>query len=283
MTDEKKIVAIDKVENPYFSSSQISNGLDTDFVGQNINYFDELISTNITAHELASSSSSEGDVVVADSQTGGKGRRGRFWFSPKGANIYTSVILKPSIPPEMAPQLTLMAAVALDETISTFLDGCNVNIKWPNDILVDGKKCAGILSEMKAEKGSVKYVIIGMGINVNFDPLSLPPDLSSIATSMSGITGHTISRVAIVQSLYRNLESWYKRYLAEGFPVVKKSWNSKSGMIGQHVRAASALGCKDGYEEGISLGINDEGALLLKKNEGEIIEIFAGDVMPVLS
>lgn len=276
-------VELGKEENLLFDASQISNGLDTDFIGHNINYFDELISTNVTAHELASEGSPEGTAIIADSQTGGKGRRGRSWFSPKGANIYTSVIFKPTISPEKAPQLTLMAAVALAETISISLEGCNVNIKWPNDILVDGKKCAGILSEMKSEKGHIKHVILGIGVNVNFDPLSLPSELSSIATSMAGISGHTISRVSIIQSLYRNLESWYKRYLKEGFSVVKKGWNSKSGMIGQHVRAASASGSEDAYEEGISLGINDNGALLLKKNEGDIIEIFAGDVMPIFS
>ena len=266
-------------------SEEILKGLDTSFIGSNLHLFDELVSTNITAHEMALSGVPEGTVIIADSQSEGRGRRGRPWFSPPGDNIYTSVILHPPLAPEKAPQLTLLAAVALADTISFFLSeagqtvsGLKAKIKWPNDILIGGKKCAGILTEMKADAGEVQYVVLGVGINVNLDPQQLPEEISAIATSLSSATGQDFRRGPIIQTLYRNMENCYKRYLSEGFPFIRERWNNLSAMNGQSVRAASPSNKNSAYEEGLALGINDRGALEMRQKDGRIIEISAGEI-----
>lgn len=264
---------------------EILEGLDTNFVGSNLHLFDELVSTNLTAHEMALSGVPEGTVVIADSQSEGRGRRGRPWFSPPGDNIYTSVILHPPVSPEKAPQLTLVAAVALAETIDLFLNEASqavsrlkAEIKWPNDILIGGKKCAGILAEMKADAGEVQYVVLGIGINVNLDSQDMPEEISAIATSLSIAAGLDFKRGRIIQTLYSNMENWYKRYLGKGFPSIRERWNNLSAVNGQYVQAASPSNKNDGYEEGVALGINDKGLLEMRKEDGRIIEISAGEI-----
>ncbi|MBE9503203.1 MAG: biotin--[acetyl-CoA-carboxylase] ligase [Proteobacteria bacterium] len=264
---------------------EILEGLDANFIGSSLHLFDELVSTNLTAHEMAVSGAQEGTVVLADSQSEGRGRRGRSWFSPPGDNIYTSVILHPPVSPEKAPQLTLVAAVALAETISFFLNeasqaepGLKAEIKWPNDILIGGKKCAGILTEMKAHAGEVQYVVVGIGINVNLDSQYMPEEISAIATSLSSATGRDFKRGRIIQSLYSNMENWYKRYLDKGFPFIRERWNNLSAVNGHYVKAASPSIKNDGYEEGLALGINDKGALEMRKKDGRIMEISAGEI-----
>lgn len=259
----------------------INSNLDTDFVGKKIHIFDELPSTNQTAHELAMAGAPEGTVVIAESQTSGKGRRGRAWFSPAGRNIYTSIILRPAISPEDAPKLTLVAAVALAEAISDSLKVFGdhlLGIKWPNDILIDGKKCAGILTEMKINSEGVNFVVIGIGINVNMDLCDIPPELKNIATSLSIEASDTLSREGILQSLYSKIENWYKRYLSEGFLPVKERWEVLSAINGAFVRAASSVDGLHSYEEGEALGLDDEGELLIRKNDGIVVAVRAGDI-----
>jgi len=267
------------------SPEGIAEGLDTGLIGRHLYVYDELISTNVTAHEMADSGAPEGTAIIADSQTGGKGRRGRSWFSPPGDNIYTSVILRPPVSPDRAPQLTLVAAVALAETISCSLAGVppvktnlKARIKWPNDILVEGKKCAGILTEMKAYEGRVLHVVLGVGINVNLDAQYLPEELSPFASSLFIMAGQFFPRIPILQSLYINMENWYKKYLDAGFPAIRERWNRLSAVTGRSVRAASSPGTENGYEEGIALGINNEGALMLRKDDGRIVDISAGEI-----
>jgi len=256
----------------------VASGLNTEFIGRSIHFFQDIDSTSSKAFELGDLDAPEGTVVIAESQSGGKGRRGRKWHSPKGKNIYTSIILRPPIAPTDAPKLTLVAAVALAETIALFTDlppVKGVRIKWPNDILLGGKKCAGILTEMKCNELNVNFVVIGIGINVNMDASDIPPDLLSLATSILMETGSDVSRAQLIQNLYSNLENWYKRYLLEGFCPVKERWNSLSGIMGKQVRAASATHV---YEEGKAMGINDDGALLLEKADGTVITVTVGDV-----
>lgn len=259
----------------------INSNLDTDFVGSKIHIFDKLPSTNQTAHELAMAGAPEGTVIIAESQTAGKGRRGRVWYSPSGRNIYTSIILRPSISPENAPKLTLVAAVALTEAIIESLKEFGVHspgIKWPNDILIDKKKCAGILTEMKMSSDSLNFVIIGIGINVNMDLCDIPTELETLATSLSIEGKDTLSREQILQSLYSKIENWYKRYLSEGFLPVKKRWEVLSAIKGTLVRAASSIDGLHSYEEGEAMGLNGEGELLIKKNDGTVVAVRTGDI-----
>lgn len=259
----------------------INSHLDTDFIGRKIHLFDKLTSTNEKAHELAMAGAPEGTAVIAESQTSGKGRRGRVWFSPSGRNIYTSIILRPSISPEDAPKLTLVAAVALAEAIIESLKSFGVHstgIKWPNDILIDKKKCAGILTEMKINSDGLVFVIIGIGINVNMDLCDIPTELKTDATSLSIELGDTLSREGILQSLYSKIENWYKRYLSEGFLPIKERWEVLSAIKGAFVRAASSVDGLHSYEEGEALGLDDEGELLIKKDDGTVIAVRTGDI-----
>jgi BirA family biotin operon repressor/biotin-[acetyl-CoA-carboxylase] ligase len=259
----------------------IKSNLDTDFVGSKIHIFDKLPSTNQTAYELAMAGAPEGTVVIAESQSSGKGRRGRVWFSPSGRNIYTSIILRPPISPEDASKLTLVTAVALAEAILESLKAFGVHlpgIKWPNDILIDSKKCAGILTEMKINNGGVNFVIIGIGINVNMHPEDFLPELKTIATSLSIAADSEFSREAILQSLYSKIENWYKRYLSEGFLPVKQRWEALSAINGVFVRAASSVDGLHSYEEGEALGLDDEGELLIRKDDGTVVAVRTGDI-----
>ena len=267
------------------NKNQIKNNMPTDFVGKDIHIFDELASTNQTAHEMAMKGAKEGTVIIAESQTKGRGRRGREWFSLANTNIYTSIILRPDIPPEKAPMLTLVAAVALAEAISGYLSGhlkdvskIRPQIKWPNDILIDSKKCAGILTEMKIGGDGISYVIIGIGINVNMELSDIPHELKTIATSLLIEAGAKVSREAILQSLYSKIENWYKRYLLDGFLPIKLRWEELSAINGTFVRAASVTDGLHSYTEGEALGLGDEGELLLKKNDGSIIKVRTGDI-----
>lgn len=273
-----------------FTHASIISGLETDFIGRSLHFFDILESTNLRASELGDEGAPEGTAVVADAQHSGRGRRGRSWFSPEGKNIYTSVVLRPCIPLPKASQLTLTAAVALAETISVYLKNftdVGTNIKWPNDILVGGRKCAGILTEMKSSDKKIDYVVVGIGINVNILRHELPGELTDTATSMYAEKGEKTTRSDLIQTLYLSLEKWYKNYLEEGFAHVRPVWNSLSAINGKNVRAAaSGAGMThkhgdEGYEEGVALRVNENGALLLRKADGRIVEVVAGEVISI--
>lgn len=161
---------------------EIVEGLDTEVLGRKeILHFEETDSTNARARELADQGAPEGTLVVAERQTQGRGRKGRIWFSPPGAGIYASLILRPSIPPHEATRITFVTAVAAAEALLHLTD-LNVRIKWPNDILVNGKKVAGILTEISTERGAVDYAVVGLGMNVNTP--GFPDDISERATSI---------------------------------------------------------------------------------------------------
>ncbi len=271
----------------FLNNENISTGLKTKFVGRNFFVFDELDSTNTTASEMAAKGAAEGTLIVADRQKAGRGRLGRTWYSPAGVNIYLSVILRPSIRPALVSQLTLVTAVALVDALSLFITGTSGNkaeIKWPNDILVNGKKCAGILSEMKMDKSDVDFVVLGIGVNVNLINHLIPSELSDIMTSLliERDDNVAIDRTTVLQSICEKLESWYIKYQKNGFGEVRKAWNSYSGINGRSVTVASSS-MKSGeagkYETGKALGINDVGALLLKKEDGEVVEVYAGDII----
>ena len=262
-----------------FSADSIRAALETDFIGRELFFFDRIGSTNEAAYKLALEGAAEGTAVVADSQAGGKGRRGRYWFSPEGVNLYTSLVLRPAIAPALASRLTLVAAVALAQTITSLLEGsCKKRgeIKWPNDILVEGRKCAGILTEMRAEGAAVDFVILGVGLNLNMKRGGLPEEISGSVTSLSEEAGRPFERAPAVAAFFRYIEEWYTRYLREGFPPVQEEWNRHSAINGRRVKAACS---EEGYEEGVALGIDGEGALLLKREDGDIVRVWTGDVL----
>ena len=254
-------------------SGEISNGLETKTIGCRIICHEEIDSTNNAAKRLAREGAAEGTVVVAESQTGGKGRLERQFFSPKGKGIWFSVVLRPKFLPQEAPKCTLMAAVAVARAMTEF--GLKPGIKWPNDLLYDNKKLVGILTEMSAEMDGINYIVIGTGINVNIAPEEFPEELRSVATSMSQMKGENLPRVKFLQAVLRALDDLYAKVQTEGFAPVLKEWRQYSITLGQEVKV---IGVRDGeVYYGKAVDIDDEGALLVDTAAGRQ-RVLAGDV-----
>lgn len=255
---------------------EIGTGLRTKVIGKKVHAFSITDSTNSKAFELAHHGAPEGTVVVAEGQKKGKGRLGRRWESPKGVNIYTSIVLRPKIAPSSASQITLLAAVAaaraIEKTTKILPD-----IKWPNDLLIRGKKVAGILMELDSEADMVNFIILGIGIDVNMDLEALPQEVAKVATSLKNETGKNFERVLIIKELLRQLEKWYEVFKKDGFGPIITEWERLSIMAGKYVRVSFLKETK----EGVALGLDTDGALLLRLPTGRIERIVAGDVTMV--
>ncbi|MGG0716720.1 biotin--[acetyl-CoA-carboxylase] ligase [Robertmurraya massiliosenegalensis] len=257
----------------HVSSNEIRLGLKTTIIGQQIHYKESVDSTQKVAHRLGLDNAKEGTVVIADEQTGGKGRMDRPWHSPKSTGVWMSVILRPKIPLPMAPQLTLLTAVAVVQAIVENT-GLEPHIKWPNDILLHGKKVTGILTELQAEADRIHSVIIGIGINVNQTEADFPEELRSIATSLSIEKGETVNRASLIQEIFSKLEKLYLIYLEKGFKPIKLLWESYAISIGQNITARTLTGNITGK----ALGITDDGVLQIEDEKGVIHHIYSADI-----
>lgn len=255
------------------SADEIRLGLKTEFLGQNIHYEETVDSTQKIAHRLSLNNALEGTVVIADEQLGGKGRMGRIWISPKYTGVWMSIILRPQIPIPKAPQLTLLAAVAVVEAIRE-LTSLSPQIKWPNDILINGKKVTGILTELQAEADRIHSVIIGIGINVNQKEEDFPEELRAIATSLAIEEGTTIKRADLSRAVFSKLEVLYKQYLTEGFLPIKKLWEHYALSIGKDITARTL----SGNIHGKALGITEDGVLKIEDHDGKIHHIYSADI-----
>ena len=245
-------------------------------LGTRFHYFTELDSTNTRARELAESGAAEGEIVIAESQTQGRGRLGRRWESPPLSNLYLSIVLRPGLPPKHAPQITLAAAVALVETVGSFLPRPPV-IKWPNDILIDGKKLAGILTEAACDTECVQYVILGIGLNLNYRAETMPETLRQRATSMADMAGENLSRETVLVRLIHDLDRCYGELEESGFAALRPRWETHFGLRGRRVRVE--LG--DQTIIGRAQGIDHEGALIVETDDEQRRSIVAGDVIPL--
>jgi BirA family biotin operon repressor/biotin-[acetyl-CoA-carboxylase] ligase len=247
-------------------------------LGAKFHYFTELGSTNSHARELADDGAAEGEIVLAESQSRGRGRLGRRWESPPLLNLYLSVILRPNLAPVHAAQITLMAAVALAETVGFFIARPPA-IKWPNDILVDGKKLAGILTEAACDAEHVGYVILGIGLNLNYRVHAMPEELRDRATSMADLTGKNVSREGVLVRLIQDLYRCYGELEEAGFEALRPRWEGHFALRGRRVRVE--LG--DQTVIGRAQGIDREGALIVEDEQGRRRSIVAGDVIPLES
>ncbi len=246
----------------------VSDGL----IGNKIHFFDEIDSTNNHAVSLAVDGAGEGEVVIADCQTAGRGRlRNRIWHSPPGRNLYTSIILRPDIQPAFAQGLTLVAGVAVAELLSGY---CPVALKWPNDILAGGRKISGILTEMRIKGQNLDFVVVGIGINVNMESTDFHEEICDISTSLKGQTSNSISRLGLTVDLYRLLEKWYRLFIDEGFVPVRDRWMEYSDMIGKTIEVTGT----DVVQRGRCRGIDSKGALLLIDEENRTRRVLSGDV-----
>jgi BirA family biotin operon repressor/biotin-[acetyl-CoA-carboxylase] ligase len=237
---------------------------------------DETDSTNVQAIRLAREGAPEGSLVVAERQTKGRGRLGRSWISPASVNFYGSWILRPSLPPADAPQLSLAAALAVARALEPLAPG-RIAIKWPNDCLLDGKKVAGILTEMDAELDRIVAVVLGIGVNLNAGARAFPPELRDVATSVRVATGVRVDRIAFAAALCDALECVYDRLLDEGFGALIADWNARSCLTGREV----TVDCAGHRTTGRVRGLDASGRLELTvtANGPERVErIVAGDV-----
>ncbi len=252
--------------------AEIAAGLNPRRIGTKITCFNETDSTNNVAFKLAEAGACEGTVVIADAQTRGKGRLGREWASPDGVNLYCSIILRPSITPVAASQLTFLSVVAVARSIerSTSLKPM---IKWPNDILINGKKIAGLLNEMSAETEKVNFVVLGIGVNVNMRADQFPSDLRHPASSLFIEGGVPVNRTAFARILFHELDALYDTYLEEGYWAIREEWVARSQMYGRQVKVS----CQERVMTGVVKGIDDIGALLLDL-DGREERVLSGDV-----
>lgn len=248
-------------------------GLDTSWIGKRIIHKERVASTQTLAHQLAQDGSEHGTIIVTDEQTAGKGRVGREWHSSKSKGIWMSIILRPSILPYLAPQLTLLTATVIADVIHSYTK-IKPQIKWPNDILINGKKVAGILTEMQAEQDQIQYVVIGIGLNVNQTLADFPVDLGTKATSIQIETKKEWVIKSIVQKLLVMFEERFTHYLDTGFPDVKNKWEGYGYKMGEQIWIKTA---KDRWQA-IFMGIAEDGALLIKRNEEEIERIYSAEI-----
>ncbi|MDP2891911.1 MAG: biotin--[acetyl-CoA-carboxylase] ligase [Bacillota bacterium] len=246
--------------------------LSTKYIGKEIRYFEKIDSTNNKARELAASGCAQGLIVLADEQDIGKGRMGRRWYSPVGVGIYFSVVLRPELHPSQAPQITVAAAVAAVRAIRV-LTGIDAQNKWPNDIVADDKKIAGIMTEMSADMDRINWMVVGIGVNVN--NTWFPPEIAEHATSLKNITGANFSRVQLLLTICHELEDILDVLIKKGnFQEILEEYESYSAIIAKRVRITR----KDSSTEGTVEGFDRDGALLLKLDNGEIERIVSGDV-----
>ncbi|SET90735.1 BirA family transcriptional regulator, biotin operon repressor / biotin-[acetyl-CoA-carboxylase] ligase [Salinibacillus kushneri] len=241
------------------SVNTIQWDLRTVWLGQKMYYRNQVDSTQSIAHQLARDGAVHGTVVVADEQVKGRGRLHRPWHSQKGKGIWMSIILRPNIEPQRAPQLTLASAVAITRMLKSV---CHVDakIKWPNDIFLHNRKLAGILTEMQAEQDLIEYVIIGMGINVNQNQTDIPDSLTEIATSLKLETGETFKRETLIQSILKELEVIYDQYIQQGFSAVKSHWEEAAYRMGETITVKT----RNQKWDALLVGIQDDGALIVE-------------------
>ena len=242
------------------------------FIGHQLHYYEEIGSTNDEAFRLGSAGAPEGTVVLADSQTKGKGRLHRSWYSPSGGNIYTSIILRPQIEAAKTPQISIMVGVAIAEILESYCPD-KIKLKWPNDVLINEKKVCGILSQLKTAASKVDFIVLGIGVNVNVGYNQFPREIRNLATSLIVETGREISQGELIISLYENMAKWYNQHLKDGFGRIKEKWLSISPMIGQTVRMIF----REEVVSGRAIGLDDDGSLILLVAGNKEIKISAGD------
>ncbi|HTP27951.1 MAG TPA: biotin--[acetyl-CoA-carboxylase] ligase [Anaeromyxobacteraceae bacterium] len=245
--------------------------LNTHDLGQMIHWLEETGSTNDVAKRLAEEGALHGEVVVAEAQTAGRGRRGRTWASSPGKNLLLSVILRPDLPPSRCAELTLVASVALCEVVRRA--GVQASIKWPNDLLVRGRKLAGILTELATDPDRVHWAVVGIGVNVNARTEDFAAELRSAATSLAIERREPVARALFAAALLGTLEEWLDRHAMEGFSPVREAWKGMSDTLGQEVRVLSG-----GRETvGRAEDVDELGALVVRTATGRE-RVLSGDV-----
>lgn len=254
------------------SAEEIKSRLDTMWAGCQVKYYDVLDSTNICAKRLAEEGAPNGTLVIAERQTAGRGRRGRQWETLEGTSIAMTLLMRPKLRPEKASMLTLVMGMAVTKALRKIL-GLECKIKWPNDVVFEGRKICGILTEMSAEIDAINYLVIGCGINANAE--EVPLELQDKAVSLRMITGYEVNRAEIIGCCMKCLEEYYQIFeQTQDMSKLLEEYNHFLVSIGKEVCVLDPAG----EFGGISQGINEAGELLVKKKDGSMAEIYAGEV-----
>jgi BirA family transcriptional regulator, biotin operon repressor / biotin---[acetyl-CoA-carboxylase] ligase len=251
-------------------AASIAPHLQTRSLGRTLHVFPEVDSTSTTARELAAAGAAHGTAVIADAQRAGRGRLGRSWASPAGTNLYLSVVLRCDLPPERLSQISLLAGVAVCETVREW---CPASIKWPNDVLVDGRKVAGILAEMDTA-GPGPVVVLGIGVNLNTARADFPAELRDKAGSLCLATGTPVDRARFAGRLLSALEVRYEQWRRDGFAPIAAVWREMAPLMGRFIRVQEP----GEIVEGTVLDIDADGALRLLLADGREHRVVAGDV-----
>lgn len=251
--------------------ARVQAALRTQIIGQRIVYHASLGSTNDLAKELAEAGAAEGTLVIADEQTSGRGRLGRRWLSPPRLNLLLSLIFRPTLSPSQVQRLTMICSLAAADAIRQ-VAGLEAQIKWPNDILLAGKKAGGILTELGFRGDALAYAIVGLGLNVNLRAEQLPEELRGVATSIAQVAGRPIPREPLLCALLERIEQRYEQLRGGQVPVAE--WAARLATLGKAVRVSEGGGTIEGYAE----AVDADGALWLRLADGRSQRILAGDV-----
>lgn len=255
-----------------YTQEELQSVMSSRWAGRNLFFLEEVDSTNNMARTLAEQGAPEGTLVVTANQTAGKGRRGRSWTAPRGSSIAMSILLRPEFAPERASMLTLVAAMAVARGIRE-VTGIAAGIKWPNDIVADGRKLCGILTEMSTEIECIRYVVIGIGINVSIR--EFPEELRSTATSLELCTGAPVKRALLIDACMRAFEDCYEKFLKTlDLTLLQEEYNQELVNVEREVRVLTPAG----DYSGISHGVNREGELIVELADGEIRNVVSGEV-----
>jgi BirA family transcriptional regulator, biotin operon repressor / biotin---[acetyl-CoA-carboxylase] ligase len=249
--------------------------LQTRLLGQTCHYLPVIASTNTYLRALGQQGSPEGTIVFADAQTAGRGQVGRTWISPSERNLYVSTLLRPAIAPVQAPLISLLGAVALVDTLRR--QGVVCGIKWPNDVLAQGRKVAGILTEMETHRNAVRFVVVGIGVNVNMPQEEVNRYLGAIAhtaTSLQVVLGHRICRERLLAVLMTSLEHWYDRFSTQGEQALYEAWEARSLMRGRRISART----HETTWQGTAEGIDRAGHLVLRRDDGTQVVLTSAEV-----
>lgn len=281
-TLKKQGYRFDSVPNKGYRLTGMPDKLDADAIRQaagelsllaDIIIHESVASTQNEVHRLAATGAAHGTLVVAEEQTEGRGRQGRFWLSPPGGGIWMSLLIRPDLPIALAPQMTLVAATALCRTLRRET-GASVGIKWPNDLLASDKKLCGILVESVGEDERIRHMAVGVGIDVHLEAKDYPPELRDIATSLLLETGRRFDRGALAGAFLREFDALYDLYFAEGFAPIRTLWESLSVTLGRRIRHQTG----DRLTEGVAESLDERGALVVKTDAGDRVTLHAGEI-----
>ncbi len=254
-----------------FTGAELRSLLNTRWVGHNLVFLEQVDSTNEEAKRQAEKGAPDGTLVAAAEQSAGKGRRGRTWLSEKGTGVWMSLLLRPDFPPECASMLTLVAAMAVEKGISR-VTGVDGQIKWPNDVVIEGKKVCGILTEMSTEMECIHYVVVGIGINVGTE--EFPEEIRDLATSLYLSTQKKVKRAVLAAAVAEAWEFYYEQFLKSGdLRFLMEEYNERLVNRGREVKVLAL----DGGYMGISQGINEKGELLVETG-GMVRTVISGEV-----